>query len=71
MDEATDWQKNVGTFKIVARYKGSTISLQAAVHLGHMPRTLMTKKKNLSKTSSEIHFLNFGYLSAGHHIDMS
>ena len=25
----------------------------------------------LSKTSSEIHILNFGYLSAGHHIDVS
>jgi hypothetical protein len=45
MDEATDWQRNVGTSKILARYKGSTISLQAAVHLGHMPRALMTKKK--------------------------
>jgi hypothetical protein len=44
-DEATDRQRNVGTSKILARYKGSTISLQAAVHLGHMPRALMTKKK--------------------------
>jgi hypothetical protein len=35
----------VGTSKILARYKGSTISLQAAVHLGHMPRVLMKKKK--------------------------
>jgi hypothetical protein len=35
----------VGTSKILARYKGSTISLQAAVHLGHRPRALMTKKK--------------------------
>jgi hypothetical protein len=43
-DEATDWQRNVGTSKILVRYKGSTISLQAAVHLGHMPRALMTKK---------------------------
>jgi hypothetical protein len=38
-------QQNVGTSKILARYKGSTKSLQAAVHLGHMPRALMTKKK--------------------------
>jgi hypothetical protein len=45
MDEATDWQRNVGTSKILPRYKGSTISLQAAVHLGHMPWALMTKKK--------------------------
>jgi hypothetical protein len=36
----------VGTSKTLARYKGSTISLRAAVHLGHMPRVLMTKKKN-------------------------
>jgi hypothetical protein len=43
-DEATDWQRNVGTSKILAWYKGSTISLQAAVHLGHMPWALMTKK---------------------------
>jgi hypothetical protein len=35
----------VGISKILARYKGSTISLQAAVHLGHTPRALMTKKK--------------------------
>jgi hypothetical protein len=39
----------VGTSKILARYKGSTISLQAAVHLGHMPRALMTKKKKKKK----------------------
>jgi hypothetical protein len=43
-DEATDWQRNVGTSKILARYKGSTISLQAAVHLGNMPRALMKKQ---------------------------
>jgi hypothetical protein len=43
-DEATDWEWNVGTSKIQARYKGSTISLQAAVHLGHRPRALKTKK---------------------------
>jgi hypothetical protein len=42
-DEATDWQRNVGTSKTLALYKGSTISLQAAVHLGHWPRALMTK----------------------------
>jgi hypothetical protein len=48
MDEATDWQRNVGTSKILPRYKGST-SLQAAVHLGHMPRALMTKKKKKKK----------------------
>jgi hypothetical protein len=36
----------VGTSKILALYKGSTISLQAAVHLGHRPRALMTKKKS-------------------------
>jgi hypothetical protein len=47
IDEATDWQRNVGTSKILPRYKGSTISLQAAVHLEHMPRALMTKKKNV------------------------
>jgi hypothetical protein len=47
MDEATDWQRNVGPSKILARYKGSTISLQAAVHLGHMPRALRTKKNRL------------------------
>jgi hypothetical protein len=41
----TDWQLNVGTSKTLAWYKGSTISLQAAVHLGHMPRALKTKKK--------------------------
>jgi hypothetical protein len=45
-DEATDWQRNVGISKILAQYKGSTISLQAAVHLGHMPRALMTKKND-------------------------
>jgi hypothetical protein len=36
----------VGTSKILARYKGSTISLQSAVHLGHMPWALRTKKKS-------------------------
>jgi hypothetical protein len=46
MDEATDWQRKVGTSKILARYKGSTINLQAAVHLGHRLRALMTKKKS-------------------------
>jgi hypothetical protein len=35
----------VGTSKILALYKGSTISLQAAVHLGHRPRAPMMKKK--------------------------
>jgi hypothetical protein len=44
-DEATDWQRNVGTSEILALYKGSTISLQAAVRLGHRPQALMTKKK--------------------------
>jgi hypothetical protein len=48
-DEATEWQRNVGTSKILARYKGSTISLQAAVHLGHMPRALTKKKKKKKK----------------------
>jgi hypothetical protein len=43
-DEETEWQRNVGTSKILARFRGSTISLQAAVHLGHRPRALMTKK---------------------------
>jgi hypothetical protein len=50
-DEGTDWQRNVGTSKTLARYKGSTISLQAAVHVGHMPRVLMTKKKGRKKCS--------------------
>jgi hypothetical protein len=35
----------VGTSKILAQYKGSTISVQAAVNLGHMPWALLTKKK--------------------------
>jgi hypothetical protein len=35
----------VVTSKILPRYKGSTISIQAVVHMGHMPRALMTKKK--------------------------
>jgi hypothetical protein len=46
-DEATDWQRNVGTSKIPARYKVSTISLWVAVHLGYMPQALMMKKKGL------------------------
>jgi hypothetical protein len=44
-----DWQRNVRTSKILARYKGSTIRLQAAVHLGHMSLALMTKKKKKKK----------------------
>jgi hypothetical protein len=39
----------VGTSKILAQYKGSTISLQAAVHLGNMPGALMKKKKKKKK----------------------
>jgi hypothetical protein len=57
-DEATDWQQNVGTSKILARYKGSTISLQAVVHLGHMPRALMMKKKK-KKPHQTIAFISF------------
>jgi hypothetical protein len=43
----------VGTSKILARYKGSTINLQAALHLGHMPRAPMTKKKKKKKKKKE------------------
>jgi hypothetical protein len=39
----------VGTSKTPAQYKDSTISLQAAVHLGLMSRALMTKKKKKKK----------------------
>jgi hypothetical protein len=44
----------VGTSKILARYEDSTISLQAALHLGHMPRALMTKKKKKKKPLSSL-----------------
>jgi hypothetical protein len=40
-DEATDWRGKWERLK----HEGSTISLQAEVHLGHIPRALMTKKK--------------------------
>jgi hypothetical protein len=53
----------VGTFKILARYKGSTISLQAAVHLGHMPRALMTKKKKKKKVSEKRPLIMVNYFS--------
>jgi len=38
--------------------KGRTISLEPAVHLGHMLRALMTKKKKkyLEKSLSQRHF---------------
>jgi hypothetical protein len=46
----------VGTSKILARYKGSTISLQAAAHLGHRPRALVTKttKKKPDTTETDV-----------------
>jgi hypothetical protein len=51
----------VGTSKILARYKGSTISLQAAVHLEHMPRALITKTKKKKKKNYS-YFLNMFHI---------
>jgi hypothetical protein len=64
-DDATDWQRNVGTSKILARYKGSTISLRAAVRLGHMSRALMTKKKKKKKKTlvNQLNRITFTHLS--------
>jgi hypothetical protein len=40
-DEETDWRRKWERLKHEdSVYKGSTISLQAAVHLGHMPWAL-------------------------------
>jgi hypothetical protein len=39
----------VGTSKTLARYKGSTISLQAAVHLGHMPWAVKKEEEEEEK----------------------
>jgi hypothetical protein len=43
----------MGTSKILPWYKGSTISLQAAVHLGHMPWALMMKKKKKNRLATQ------------------
>ena len=59
----------VGTSKTVGLYKGCTISQQAAVHLGRMPRARMKKKK---PTIQWVHgFLSGGVKQLGCEVDNS
>jgi hypothetical protein len=51
MDEETDWRQKWERLK----HKGSTMGLQAAVHLGHIPWALMKEEEEgRSCTTAEV-----------------